>query len=292
MNKNDVVLITGANSGMGKASSIELAKTGAKIVMLCRDEKRGSLARDEVVKLSGNNAVDLMTCDLGSLSDIRKFCDEFKKKYGRLNVLINNAGVILPGRHVTKDGFEMQFGVNHLGHFLLTNLLLDVMTNVSAPLGTSTSVPVRIVVVSSGAHRIGKIHFDDVNLTKNYTVWRSYAQSKLANILFTYELARRLKGQPITVNALHPGAVATDMGVNRETGFGKFLTRLLKPFFLSPLEGAGTAIYLATSEEVSGVTGKYFYKKKPVASSPRSYDEDDAVKLWDLSAKLTGLKSV
>ena len=181
---------------------------------------------------------------------------------------------------LTEDGNELQFGVNHLGHFLLTNLLLDRMI---------ASAPARIINVSSGAHKIGDIHFDDVNLQKNYRLWRAYAQSKLANILFTYALSERLEGKEVTVNCLHPGAVATNMGINRSTGFGTLITRLLKPFFQTAKKGAETTIYLATSDEVANVTGKYFYRKKPIQSSKRSYDKKLAERLWTLSEEMTGL---
>ena len=282
MDENSVVVVTGANSGMGKATSIEIARTGAAVVMVCRDKAKGKESVNEVRNLTGNALVELMVCDLGSRESIESFCTEFKKRYKRLDVLVNNAGVILPGRHQTADGFELQFGVNHLGHFLLTNRLLDLMT---------ASAPARIINVSSGAHKVGKIHFEDVNLKKNYTVWRAYAQSKLANVLFTYEIADRLKGTGVTANCLHPGAVATAMGINRDSGFGTFITRMLKPFFQTPEQGAKTAIYLATSQDVDGVTGKYFYKKKPLPSSKSSYDKELAKRLWELSEKMTGLKS-
>jgi NAD(P)-dependent dehydrogenase (short-subunit alcohol dehydrogenase family) len=281
MNKGQIVLITGANSGMGKATALELAKTGARIVMLCRSKQRGEAALEEVKAGSGSPDIDLMLCDLASLQEIRAFCKTFSERYQRLDVLVNNAGVILPGRQVTRDGWEMQFGVNHLGHFLLTNLLLDLMKK---------SAPSRIVNVSSGAHKIGKIFFTDVNLTDNYSVWRAYAQSKLANILFTYELARRLDGTGVTVNCLHPGAVATEMGISRETGFGRLITSLLKPFFQTPRQGADTAIYLAESPEVQRVTAQYFFRKKPVSSSRTSYDRETALRLWELSCRLTGMK--
>lgn len=280
MNEDSVVIVTGANSGMGKATSIELAKTGAVVVMLCRSKTRGEEALSKVKALSGSNSVEMMLCDLGSQKSIEDFSSAFRKKYQRLDVLVNNAGVILPGRHETADGFEFHFGVNHLGHFLLTNRLLDLLI---------ASAPSRIVNVSSGAHKIGRIHFEDVNLKKNYRVWRAYAQSKLANILFTYELVDRLKGKGVTVNCLHPGAVATSMGINRENGFGTLITSMLKPFFQTSEQGAQTAIYLATSKDVDEVTGKYFYKKRPVPSSKRSYDKAAAKRLWDLSEQMTGL---
>ena len=276
MDKNKIIIVTGANSGMGKAISIELAKTNT-VIMLCRNKARGEEALREVIDQSGNTQVDLMICDLGSQRDIRNFCTEFKAKYDHLDVLINNAGVILPRRHETSDGIELQFGVNHLGHFLLTNLLLEYLVN---------SKPARIINVASGAHKIGKIH-EDVNLKKNYKVWRAYAQSKLANILFTYELAEGLNGTGVTVNCLHPGAVATSMGINRDTGFGTLITRALKPFFRSSEKGAETTIFLATSPDMIETTGKYFCNKKPISSSKRSYDKNLAKKLWTLSEEMT-----
>ena len=282
MNSKDIVLITGGSTGMGKATAAQLAKTGATVVILCRNKERGEKASIDIKTESGNNAIDLFICDLGNMASIRKFVKEFKVKYTKLNVLINNAGVILPSRHETSDGYELQFGVNHLGSFLLTNLLLDTIVN---------SAPARIINVSSGAHKVGKIHFQDVNLKDNYNLIKAYSQSKLCNILFTYELAERLKGSKVTVNCLHPGAVATEMGINRKTGFGSTITRMLKPFFQTPLEGASTAIYLATSEEVLDTTGKYFYKKKPIKSSKLSYNKEISKKLWKLSEKLVDINS-
>lgn len=280
MDNNSVAIVTGANSGMGKATSVELARTGAAVVMLCRNRARGEEALNEVRSLSGNNSIEMMVCDLASQKSIENFCREFKKKYSRLDILVNNAGLMSSKRHETADGYELQFGVNHLGHFLLTNHLLDMMI---------ASAPSRIVVVSSGAHKAGKIHFEDVNLKKNYSSFKAYSQSKLANILFTHELAERLKGTGVTVNCLHPGVVATGIGINRDTGLGKFIYRLSKLFMESPEKGAGTAIYLAISPDVEGVTGKYFYRKKPIQSSKRSYNKDDAKKLWDMSEMMTGL---
>lgn len=280
MDNNSVAIVTGANSGMGKATSVELARTGAAVVMLCRNRARGEEALNEVRSLSGNNSIEMMVCDLASQKSIENFCREFKKKYSRLDILVNNAGLMPSKRHETADGYELQFGVNHLGHFLLTNRLLDMMI---------ASAPSRIVVVSSGAHKAGKIHFEDVNLKKNYSSFKAYSQSKLANILFTHELAERLKGTGVTVNCLHPGVVATGIGINRDTGLGKFIYRLTKLFMESPEKGAGTAIYLAISPDVEGVTGKYFYRKKPIQSSKRSYNKDDAKKLWDMSEMMTGL---
>ena len=207
---------------MGKASSIALARFGFRVLMLCRDRERGEQAVDEVKTASGNDDIELIVCDLASLKSIRSAAAKIKQRFDRIEVLLNNAGVTLPGYYLTEDGYELQFGVNHLGHFLLTTELLDLIQK---------GAPSRIINVASGAHKIGKMHFDDINLEKSFRFWKAYGRSKLANILFTYELAERLKDSGVTVNCLHPGAVATSMGVNRETGFGTMITRLLKPFF-------------------------------------------------------------
>ncbi len=281
MNEKSTVLITGGNAGMGKAAATELAKLGHHVIILCRNKERGDKALEDIKEESGSSSVFMMLCDLGSMASIRRFASEFKKQYKRLHILINNAGVILPKRHETSDGCELQFGVNHLGHFLLTNLLLDTIKN---------SAPARIINVSSGAHKAGKIHFEDIHLKKNFNLVKAYSQSKLANVLFTYELAERLEGSGVTVNALHPGAVATEMGINRETGFGRALTGMLKPFFKTPQEGASTTVYLAVSDEVEGVTGKYYCDKKAIPSSKLSYDQELAKKLWEVSEKLVHLK--
>lgn len=280
MNMNGkTVLVTGANSGMGKATVAALADMGARVVMLCRSEESGRQAWNEVMKEPGRD-VSLMLCDLGSMESIRQFVLSYKSQYGKLDVLINNAGVITLDRRETKDGLELQFGVNHIGHFMLTLLLLDLLKN---------SDKGRIVVVGSGAHKVGKIHFDDINL-KKYNVIRSYSQSKLANLLFVRELDRRLKtdGIPIEVNCAHPGAVATQMGVDRNTQFGKSIVGVLKPFFLTPDEGARTAVFLA-SGGAPGVSGEYFYKSKIAKSSKRSWDMEAAKRLFELSESICGV---
>lgn len=274
------ILITGANSGMGKALSLKFASEGYKVIMLCRDSSRGNQALQEVIEKTKNHDTELLLCDLASLDSIRKATTGFLTHHQKLDILVNNAGVILPGYHLTQDGFELQFGVNHLGHFLLTALLFPSLKKCA---------PSRIINVASGAHHVGKIHFDDIHLKQNFSFVRAYAQSKLANILFTYELSERAKGSQVTVNCLHPGAVATEMGIDRKTGFGRSITQFLKPFFLSPEAGADTTYFLSTAQEVAGITGKYFYRRKEKKSSPLSYDQETAKKLWDLSEKLVGL---
>ena len=272
-------IVTGANSGMGMATVEALSDMGARVIMLCRSEKRG---RQALEKLNSEKPrdLDLILCDLGDYSSIRTFVATVKSKYSHIDILVNNAGFISLDRQETKEGLERQFGINHIGHFLLTTSLLDLMSEGS-----------RIVVVASGAHKTGKIHFDDINLHKGFNVFKAYSQSKLANVLFTRELARRLKDRGITVNCCHPGAVATNIGIDRETGFGKTVTRLLKPFFQTPAQGARTAIFLASDDSVADISGEYFYKCRIARSSKRSNDMELAKELFEFSEKLINNKA-
>ena len=272
-------IVTGANSGMGMATVEALSDMGARVIMLCRSEKRG---REALEKLNSEKTrdLDLILCDLGDYSSIRAFVSTVKSKYDHIDIMVNNAGFISLDRQETKEGLERQFGINHIGHFLLTTSLLDLMSEGS-----------RIVVVASGAHKTGKIHFDDINLHKGFNVFKAYSQSKLANVLFTRELARRLKGRGITVNCCHPGAVATNIGIDRETGFGKTVTRLLKPFFQTPAQGARTAIFLASDDSVADVSGEYFYKCRVARSSKRSKDMELAKELFEFSERLINNKA-
>ncbi|MBQ3064885.1 MAG: SDR family oxidoreductase [Clostridia bacterium] len=272
-------IVTGANSGMGMATSAALADMGAVVIMLCRNEKRGKEALNQLME-KAERKLDLMLCDLGDLSSVNTFADMFRAKYERLDILVNNAGFISLDRQITKDGFERQFGVNHLGHFLLTLKLADLI-----PCGG------RIVNVSSGAHKTGKIHFGDINLTKGFNVIKAYSQSKLANVLFTRELAIRMKKRGIAVNCCHPGAVATNIGISRDTGFGKTVTGMLKPFFQTPEQGARTAIFLASDNDVGRITGEYFYKCRIARSSSRSKDMELARRLFEFSEELVEYKS-
>ncbi|OKP97383.1 SDR family oxidoreductase [Paenibacillus sp. P46E] len=273
------VLVTGGNSGMGLATSIEMARRGAAVIMACRSRQRGEEALGEVKRQSGSDNIRLMLCDLASFKSIRAFAEEFKAGYPVLDVLINNAGVVTVKRQLTADGYEMDLGVNHLGHFLLTNLLLE-------PLAAAEQG--RIVVVASGAYKIGKLHLDDHTLSRGYNPAKAYARSKLANILFTRELASRLQGTRVTVNALHPGAVGTSIGVNRETGFGRSVLKLLSHFFLTPEQGADTAIWLATAPELGEVSGEYYYRRKVQELSPRAQDAAASAQLWQWSLDQTG----
>lgn len=280
---NQTAIVTGANSGMGLATTIELARQGYHVIMACRSEKRGQEALQEAVRQSGSSAIELMLCDLGSLESIRQFARTFRERHDRLDVLVNNAGVVMVKRKETSDGFEQSIGINHLGHFLLTLLLIE-------PLKAAKQG--RVVNVSSGAYKAGKIHFEDPHLHKGYNPIKSYAQSKLANVLFTRALARKLSGTSVTVNCLHPGAVGTSIGVDRNTGFG---TRIMAfvgklPFFLSPEEGARTAVYLATSPEVVGITGRYFYQQKEQQLKAHAVDDASAERFWTWSEEQVGLK--
>lgn len=269
-----IAIVTGANSGMGMATVEALSDMGATVIMLCRNEKRGQEAYEKLMSRS-ERRIELMMCDLEDFSSINAFVASVKSKYEKIDILVNNAGFISLDRQTTKEGFEKQFGINHLGHFLLTTKLIDLMYEGA-----------RIVNVASGAHKVGNIHFEDINLEKGYNVIKAYSQSKLANVLFTREQARCLRDRGITVNCCHPGAVATNIGIDRNTGFGKTITSLLKPFFQTPAEGARTAIFLATDDSVKNISGEYFYKCKIAPSSKKSKDMELAKRLYKLSENL------
>lgn len=282
-----VIIVTGANTGIGKETAWELARRGAKVYMACRDMKRCEEAREEIVLDTKNKYVYCRPCDLASLNSIRDFVKLFKTEEKKLDVLINNAGVMkTPKGSKTKEGFEMQLGVNHLGHFLLTNLLLDYL---------KSSAPSRIVNVTSVSHKRGKINKDDLNSDKKYDPTAAYEQSKLANVLFNYELAERLKDCAVTVNAVHPGLADTD--ITRHMGFynSSFASIFLKPFtwpFLrSPRQACQTLVYLALEPEVEKVTGKYFCDYKEGQVGDQALDVDLRKWLWKVSEKWTRLNS-
>lgn len=281
MNGN-VCMITGANAGIGKTTALGLAKLGATVVMVCRNPDLGRAAAQEIKAASGNQAVDLLLADLSSQAAIRQLAADFTARYPQLHVLINNAGIAPVRRSVTVDGIESAFAVNYLAPYLLTNLLLDELKD---------SAPARVVNVAGDFHRKARIDFEDLMSEKAYSGTAANNQAKLALILFTYELARRLEGTSVTANCLHPGPTATDGPLNDPDlpAFSRVMYRLVRVFFQSPGKGAETSIYLASAPEVEGVTGKYFIKKRAVASSPESYDVAIARRLWDVSAHLTGL---
>jgi NAD(P)-dependent dehydrogenase (short-subunit alcohol dehydrogenase family) len=274
-----VCLVTGANAGIGKATAFGLANIGATVVMVCRSRDRGKAALAEIKQKSSNDSISLLVADLASQASISKLAEDFMGQHPALHVLINNAGIIPRKRLVSEDGFETQFAVNHIAPFLLTNLLRDVL---------KSSAPARIVTVASDMHRGATIDFDDLQSERSYSPTQVYSRTKLANVLFTYELAKRLQGTKVTANCLHPGVVATNlladaMGIPRPL---KSTTRLIGA---SPEKGAQTSIYLTVSPAVEGVSGKYFVRQKAVESSEASYDENLASRLWRVSAELTGL---
>lgn len=275
--KGKVCLVTGSSSGIGKATAKGLAELGGTVVLACRNPERAEAARQEVAKETSNQDVSVGLVDLASLDSVRSFAHDFQQKFSRLDVLVNNAGVYVSKRVVTTDGFESTFGINHLAHFLLTNLLLDLM---------KASAPSRIVNVSSEAQSRGHIDFDDLQGERKYRGWKSYPQSKLANVLFTYELTRRLEGIGVTVNCVHPGTVRTNFARDNG-GFLGLIVEIFGPFMLSPEQGARTVIWLASSPEVVHATGKYFAKLSEMRSSRESYDLEVAKRLWDVSSELT-----
>ncbi|HLV98803.1 MAG TPA: SDR family oxidoreductase [Ktedonobacterales bacterium] len=275
-----VCLVTGSNSGIGKATALGLAKLGATVVMICRDQSKGQAAQDEIKAKSGNSSVDLLIADLSSQQSIRHLAQEVKTRYPQVHVLLNNAGVSAGKRTVTVDGLETTFAVNHLAPFLLTNLLLDHL---------KASAPARIVTVASMAQNA--IRFDDLQSEQRYNAWEVYGQSKLANILFTYELARRLEGTGVTANCLHPGVVATNLARDMSPVFQAFIRVLSisRVLFTSPEKGAETSIYLASSPEVEGISGKYFSNKRVAQPQPAAADTTNAQRLWQVSEQLTQL---
>jgi NAD(P)-dependent dehydrogenase (short-subunit alcohol dehydrogenase family) len=279
-----VCLVTGASSGIGLETAVGLAKLGGTAVITARNEAKGKKALAHVISRSGSENVDLMMVDFASMASIRRFADEFKSRYDRLEVLVNNAGAVNMSRSETEDGFETTFGVNHLGYFLLTNLLLDLI---------KVSAPARIVNVSSRAHFRAEMDFADLNSEKSYRGFTSYGRSKLANVLFTYELARRLEGTGVTANCLHPGVVRSGFGQNANNGwlgiFFKTFYTVAVPFSKSNAEGAETSIYLASSPEVEGVTGKYFADCAETPSSVASHDVEAQKRLWEISEEMTGV---
>ncbi|MCA9927974.1 MAG: SDR family oxidoreductase [Anaerolineales bacterium] len=268
------VLVTGANSGVGKVTARELAKMGATVVMVARSRERGEQALAQVKAGSGSSDVTLMLCDLSSQQSIRDFAEQFRAAHDRLHVLVNNAGAIFGRRHESVDGYEMTFALNHMGYFLLTNLLLDLL---------QASAPARIVNVASTAHTVGPVDFDDLQRQTGYSPMQVYGQSKMMNILFTNELARRLKGTGVTANSLHPGFVRSNFGRRQNGIFGRLLMPLAQLFAISEEAGAKTQVYLASSPEVEGMTGLYFDKCKSVKTHPFAQDEAAQERLWDVS---------
>jgi retinol dehydrogenase 14 len=273
------VLITGATSGIGRATALGLARMGANLAIIGRDRVRTEDAAREIRNADGAR-LELFIADLSSLAEVRDVADEVLQTLPRIHVLINNVGGYFDTRHLTADGLERTFALNHLAPFLLTNLLLEKLKqNASA----------RVVTVSSNAQATGRIDFSDLQGERSYSGARAYSQSKLANVLFSYELARRLKGTPVTANALHPGLVSTSFGAEDPATVQKIFIPFLRLFMKSPIRGAATSIHLASAPELEQVTGRYFANSHPKKSSEQSYDRALAVRLWQVSADLVGL---
>lgn len=274
-----ICLITGGTNGIGKSTALGLAQLGATVVIVGRDAPKTVQVVEEIRAASSNNAVDFLLADLSSQQEVRRLADEFKRKYLHLHVLLNNAGGFFMQRQLSVDGIEMTFALNHLAYFLLTNLLLDTL---------KASAPARIINVASAAHTSGKIEFDNLQGERRYDA-SAYSHSKLANILFTVELARRLEGSGVTVNALHPGFVSTGFGKNNPGLLMKIIRAVTPLVARSPEKGAETSIYLASSPEVEKVTGKYFRDSHMTAAAPQAVDMATARKLWDVSADMVHL---
>jgi retinol dehydrogenase 14 len=273
------VLVTGATSGIGKATAIRLAEMGADVAITGRDRERTQAAADEI-RAAGRGKVDVFVADLSSQAEVRRLAAEILERLPRIDVLVNNAGGYWNNRHVTADGLEHTFALNHLAPFLLTNLLLERLKQ---------SGPARVVTVSSNAQAMGRIDFDDLQGEHSYSGSTAYDQSKLANVLFTYELARRLADSPVTANALHPGVVRTSFGGEDPGRAQRLVVPFMKPFMKSPKQGAETSVYVSSSPDLIGRTGLFFANSKSRSSSKRSYDTAVAARLWQVSTDLTGL---
>ncbi len=274
-----VCIVTGASAGIGQATALGLARMGATVVLVCRNRERAEVARSLIRATTGNDAVDFVLADLSSQAEIHQLARDLLARYPQIQVLVNNAGVINRKRETTVDGIETVFAVNHLAYFLLTHLLLERLT---------ISGSARIVNVASDAHRWGNLDFDDLQNARKYRPFPVYGQSKLCNILFTRELARRVAGTGVMANCLHPGGVATSLGWHNGW-WAVLIAKSLRPFFRTPEQGADTAIYLATSPEVEAVNGKYFYNRREIQPSPAAQDDAAAKQLWRISAELTGV---
>jgi retinol dehydrogenase 14 len=282
------VLITGATSGIGRATALGLATMGAQVAIIGRDRQRADDTAREI-RTAGGDQVDVFVADLSSQSEVRRLAEEVLDRYTQIDVLINNVGGYWKTRHVTVDGLELTFALNHLAPFLLTNLLIDRLKQ---------SAPARVVTVSSNAQAQGRIDFDDLQGEKSYSGARAYSQSKLANVLFIYELARMLQGTPlpdqaiVTANALHPGVVSTSFGTEDPASVQRVFIPFLRAFMKTPAQGAATSIHVASAPDLEQVTGRYFANSKPKRSSKPSYDEAAAARLWRVSGNLVGLTTV
>lgn len=284
--KDKVVLVTGATNGIGEVCALELARMGATVILVSRSQSRLEAVVNDIKSKTGNANVSSIQADLSSLAEIRKVAQQFLSVHSRLDVLVNNAGAIFDKRQESVDGIEMTFALNHLNYFLLANLLLEKLRETAANYGES-----RIINVSSDAHEgASSVNFEDIQRRKSYSSWIAYAESKLMNILFTQELARRLQGTKVSANALHPGFVRTGFGRNNGGFFNAAISMAQNFFAISPEKGAETMIYLASSPTVAGITGKYWYQSKEKQARPAAYDTAAQSRLWQISEELTGIK--
>jgi retinol dehydrogenase 12 len=276
-----VCVVTGATAGIGLVAATELAGHGAHVVIVGRSAEKCAGTQAQIRSKSAAASVDTLVADLSSLAETKRLADQVRDRYPRVDVLLNNAGAMFWKRTESADGIERTFALNHLSYFVLTNLLLPVLKK---------SAPARIVNVASDAHKGAFINFDDIQFKQKYSGWKAYQQSKLANILFTYELARRIEGTGVTANSLHPGFVRTSfLEAFNDAPAGWLLKNIGGMIALTPEQGARTSIYLASSPDVAGVSGRYFVKEKPVVSSPQSRDQAAAERLWRLSVDMTGV---
>ncbi len=277
----NVCVVTGCNSGIGRETAFALAELGATLVMVVRNQEKGEKTLAEIVDQTDNKSVSLMICDMSSMASIRNFAQEFKGKYNRLDVLVNNAGAEFSKREVTPEGFERTLAVDYLAPFLLTHELLDLLKD---------SAPSRIINVSSGLAKNGKVNFDDLQSVKDYKGMQVYSNAKLMLMMFTYELSRRLKGTDVTANVLMPGFVATNLGKNSGSLRSSIMFKMVRPMQISAKKGAETSVYLASSDDVKNTTGKCFAKKKEAVTCPASYDESMQKRLWNETIALLCLK--
>ncbi len=271
-----ICVVTGATSGLGKATALGLAARGGTLVLVCRDEVRGERMRAEISERTGNSRIECALADLSDPASIRAVAQAIMQRHPAVHVLVNQAGLVTSRREVTRRGLELMFAVNHLAYFALTNHLRPAL---------EAADTARVINVGGGIQAAGEIHFDDLQAERKFGWFRQLAQSKLGNVLFTYELARRLEGTRVTVNCVDPGGVRTNLG-KTASGLPRVLATVFRPLFATPQKGAEPSIWLASAPELEGVTGRYFQKKKEKRSSPRSYDEGIAARLWEVSAEL------
>lgn len=280
---NKVVMVTGATNGIGEVTALELARKGAHVVVVSRSAEKLERTVQRITDETGNPHVAALQADLSLMAQVRQAAEQFHERYDRLDVLVNNAGAYFNNRQMTAEGYEMTFALNHLNYFLLTNLLLETIQRTAQQTGDA-----RIINVSSGAHEGGRIDFDNLQKDKGFSGFGAYAESKLMNVMFTYALARRLHGTNVTVNAVHPGFVNTGFGMNNG-GILRAVVSAIQLFGRSPEKGAETSIYLASSPQVQGITGKYWVDSQQKRSSARSHNETTQERLWAISEEITGI---